>query len=295
MTFNDMLASKDIDLAQVLVMRHRPPEPKLDKVLPWLAAEHEKIFNAYQQTQGEKVEKALQRADFVASFIRFGTGKALFIGLYKKMGEKTLTRHGFWQVKAYIEMKEKYGMRGFDGEEKRASIQWFDLELVKDFYPHWKGKLVINWPEPAIAWCRRASERKNVFPVHAILDESALDKGMPNWEEFVTTWDDLAILPSKWKAKLAEWRGVYYIFDTSIGRGYVGSASGINNLLGRWEGYSAKGDGGNVLLRKRDPKHFLFSILQRMSPDADPAEVARVETSWKKRLHTRDPNGLNAN
>jgi hypothetical protein len=40
-------------------MRHRPKEPKLNKVLPWLAAERPELFNAYQQTQNERAEQAL--------------------------------------------------------------------------------------------------------------------------------------------------------------------------------------------------------------------------------------------
>jgi hypothetical protein len=50
-------------------MRHRPQEPELRKVLPWLAAEKPELFNAYQQTHGERVEKAMLGAKFVASFI----------------------------------------------------------------------------------------------------------------------------------------------------------------------------------------------------------------------------------
>lgn len=53
------------------------------------------------------------------------------------------------------------------------------------------------------------------------------------------------------------------------------------------------GDGGNVLLRQRDPAHFTFAILQRVSPDMEPAEVIQLEASWKARLHTPAPYGLN--
>jgi hypothetical protein len=295
MTFNELLKGKGYVLEQVLVMRHRPQEDKLNKVLPLLAVNRPDLFNAYQQTQNTKIEKAVQQAGFVASFIRFGGRKALYIGMYRKTGEKKLTREQFWQVPAYIEMRDKYGMEGISDESKRDSVQWFDLEPVNDFYPDWKGKLVIDWPEPMVGWCRRASKPGNTFPVRAILDESALEAGMPRWDVLVLAWDQLELLPEKWKAKLAEWRGIYYIFDTSVGKGYVGSASGDENLRQRWEGYADSGHGGNVLLRDRDPKNFLFTILQRMSPDATPEEVDRLETSWKVRLHSRTPSGLNDN
>ena len=84
------------------------------------------------------------------------------------------------------------------------------------------------------------------------------------------------------------------IWDSSDGLAYVGSASGDTNILGRWEGYAATGHGGNKLLRERDPSLFRFTILQRVSPDLEIAEVIRLEATWKERLHTRE-RGLNEN
>ena len=85
MNLNDLLLAKSIDPKHVLVLRHRPPEPKLNKVLPRLAAEEPDVFNAYQQTQGEKLERAMQAmtgTGYLASFIGHEPGKALFVGLY---------------------------------------------------------------------------------------------------------------------------------------------------------------------------------------------------------------------
>ncbi|HEY5137715.1 MAG TPA: GIY-YIG nuclease family protein, partial [Methylococcales bacterium] len=101
--------------------------------------------------------------------------------------------------------------------------------------------------------------------------------------------------PSRWKQILSQWRGVYYTFDASDGKAYVGSAYGNTNLLGRWENYAATGHGNNKLLRNRKPDHFQFSMLERVSPDMDTDEVIRLESSWKERLHTRSPSGLNEN
>lgn len=57
----------------------------------------------------------------------------------------------------------------------------------------------------------------------------------------------------------------------------------------------AIGHGGNQLLRRRAPRGFHFSILQRLSPDMDASDVIRLESTWKERLHTRAPLGLNDN
>jgi hypothetical protein len=60
------LAKENIDPSGVLVLRHTPHERGLRKVLPWLAAEHPDIFNAYQSTQDVKVEAAMLKAKHVA-------------------------------------------------------------------------------------------------------------------------------------------------------------------------------------------------------------------------------------
>jgi hypothetical protein len=124
---------------------------------------------------------------------------------------------------------------------------------------------------------------------------AALAAAMPPWDEIDLAWDELRVLPSRWRAALSQWRGIYYIFDQAAGKGYVGSAYGDANLLGRWVNYSGTGHGGNTLLRQRDPRNFRFTILQRVSPDMDAADVIRLEGTWKERLHTRQPFGLNDN
>ena len=101
------------------------------------------------------------------------------------------------------------------------------------------------------------------------------------------------MLPTRWRAVLSQWRGIYLIFDQSDGKGYVGY--GTDNILGRWLTYAASGHGGNRLLRQRDPRHFRFTIIQRVSPDMDPDEIILLEGTWKERLHTRAPCGLNEN
>jgi hypothetical protein len=251
MELNELLLGKAIDPRAVIVFRHRPNEPELNKVFPLIAADRPDLFNAYQQTHGEKVEKAMMSARHVASFIRHGSGKALFIGLYEIGKSRSLTRTQYWRVPAYAELK-KLGMRGFV-TGPRSSCLWFDLKLM-DFYSDWKGKLIVDWPPPERAWWRRA--HRNRMPIQAVLEDSALETAMQNWNELDLTWDQLSILPKRWQAKLAEWRGIYYIFDRSVSKGYVGSAYGSENLLGRWRQYGTSGHGGNKLLRQRDPTNF---------------------------------------
>jgi len=109
--------------------------------------------------------------------------------------------------------------------------------------------------------------------------------------------DGLLLLTAQgtWRSALSQWRGIYFIYDAADGKGYVGSAYGKDNLLGRWTNYASNGHGGNKLLLYRQPDHFQFSILQRVSPDMEPDEVIQLESSWKDRLHTREKWGLNGN
>jgi hypothetical protein len=69
MTLNDLPLKQGLDAKRVLVLRHRPKELALRRVLPWLAAERPDLFNAYQQFQSESVEAAMQKAGYVASFV----------------------------------------------------------------------------------------------------------------------------------------------------------------------------------------------------------------------------------
>ena len=288
MQLNDLLAAEGFDSKTVLVLRHRP-EPGLMKVFPWLAAERPDMFNAYQRTQGNpKIEGAFKKASHIASFIGHESGKALFVGLFQRGDWRSMGYEEYWNVPAHKEMKA-FGMRGFTGD--RASLLRFDLELT-DFYAKWKGRLIVDWPGPERAWWRWAN--RNEILIDAILEQSALDAEMPPWDELTLTWEELKVLPSKWKAALSEWRGIYFILDETDGKGYVGSAYGSDNILGRWLNYASSGHGGNKELRRRDPVGFRFSILQRVSPDTEPTDIIRLEASWKDRLHTR-AFGMNEN
>jgi len=57
MEFNDLLIKEGINPKGVLVLRHRPSEPKFRKVFPWLAAERPDLYNAYQQAEPGVLER----------------------------------------------------------------------------------------------------------------------------------------------------------------------------------------------------------------------------------------------
>lgn len=286
--FGDLLHKSGIDPSTVMVMRHRPTEKALRRALPWLAAERPDVYNAYQCAHGEVVENALAKKDWLASFIGHVPGRALFVGLYRVAGYRRITAATFRRHPLNQELCEL----GSRGPKQGRRTLWFDLDL-SGLLSEYKGRLVVGWPGIERSWWRRAE--RNVFPVESIAQESLLVTRLPEWSSLVVPWRELKVLPGSWKSAISQWRGVYYIFDTHSGKGYVGSACGTDNILGRWLGYSAKGHGGNKLLRSIDAEGLEFCVLQLLKHDADPEEVLRLENSWKERLHSRAPYGLNSN
>lgn len=286
--FNALLRAEGIDPQGVVVLRHRPHEAELRKLFPWLIAERRELFDAYQRTHGRAVEASIARAAWVASFFGHEAGKAVFVGLYRVDGATRISRDDYWAMPEYRQLAE-FGMEGMTGREECLR---FDLRPVEAM-AEWSGRLVCRWPGLERAWRRWAAN--NVFPVHAIAEESLLVAPMPRWQDLVLGWRELHALPSSWQLALRQWRGIYYIRDRASGKGYVGSACGQDNLLGRWLGYAASGHGGNKLLRRLAADGFEFSILQLLAHDADAADVVAAETGWKRRLHTHAPDGLNDN
>ena len=286
--FNSLLQQVGIDPARTVVVRHFPVENELKKVLPWLVVERPELWRAYQQIQWASLEKAMVKAEWVASFIGQEPGHATFAGIFRIGDHEVLDYEGYRAFPGNSELEE-LGMGGRTPD--MADCLAFDLEPL-DHWREWIGHLTIAWPKPYQNWWRWAGRAS--FPVRTIEAESRFVRPMPDWQDLVLGWAELRSLPASWAAALSQWRGIYYIHDPVREAGYVGSAYGTDNLLGRWRNYARSGHGGNRRLRESRPGDLSFSILQRTSPDLDPTEVIALENSWKNRLHTRE-TGLNAN
>lgn len=283
---NTLLSSIDIDPRDVIVVRHRPKEAALRRILPWLALERHDLFNLYQSIQGGAAGRSMARARFLAVFVGLAPGEATFAGLYRVEGGQLMIAADLSAIPGQKELIE-LGMlsAGADGND-----EWFLHLEPFETWADWAGKLTINWPTPERSWWRRAE--RNRFAVRSISEESRFSAQMPAWSALMLTWQELRHLPAPWRAKFAEWRGIYHIFDVARTAAYVGSAYGDENILGRWMQYASTGHGGNVHLRASRPQDLRFSILQRTSPDLSAKEVVAIEESWKIRLHTRT-HGLN--
>jgi hypothetical protein len=286
--FNKLLELAAIAPNETLIVRHVPVEQSLRRVLPWLVVERPDLWLSYQRIQWRTLEKAMTSARYIASFIGQEPVNATFAGMYGIGESKVLDLEGYRSFPGNSELEE-LGMTGRSGD--MPDCLGFELEPLPH-YLDWVGRLTITWPKPYQQWWRWGG--RGEFPVATIEAESRFVRGMPDWKELVLRWTELGCLPTTWKAALAQWRGVYLIYDTARGAGYVGSACGSENLLGRWTDYAKSGHGGNRDLRDSEPADLMFSILQLTSPDLEPVDVIALENSWKARLHTRE-FGLNAN
>lgn len=289
LNLNSLLAVANIDPAKVLVMRHRPFEPKLRKWLPTLAVKKPELYRAYQQAQYPRAEAAMSNAEYVASFVGLDDSRSVFCYLYANRGSREINEKQFWKMQSNQELHEIYGMTGWV-ETERETVLWFDLKKT-DILSEYFGKLEITWPPPAKSWYRWA--HRNTFQVSAIHQESALDGTPIDWKTLSLEWPELSAIPKSWEEKLSQWRGIYLIENMADGKFYVGSAYGEQNIFGRWKNYAKSGDGGNKLLKKLDPAGFRFSILQITAHDLGADEIVQIENSWKTRLNTFAPRGLN--
>jgi len=244
-------------------------------------------MEAYQRTNAEREQGMMARADYVAAFFGDVPKRATLIGLYEVGAYEVISDDEYWARQAYQELRSM-GMSG--PPAGRTNI--FEFELARmEAAEKWSGRLTIGWNSER-SWARWAD--RNEFPIEALHEQDQFAEVVPDWREVIVSWNDLAAIPKEWASAIRQWRGVYYVFDQSDGRGYVGSACGAQNILGRWLNYAATGHGDNRHLRARDPQNFLFSILQLTAPDLDANEVVALESSWKRRLHTRT-HGLNGN
>ena len=290
-SFNRLMAETGVDLESTLVFRHKPLERDLDRAFDFILSERSDLFNCYKSTQNSRAESALCRAQYLASFVRFGPGRAVFAGLYTVNSSRDIGPQECLQRPAHQELI-KLGLSAGWVQDGRTSIKEFELQLA-DWGSEWRGRLAIVWPGLERSWYRWAD--RNEFLVDSIAQSSVWTRAVPAWQELILGWAELQLLPSFWRQAISQWRGIYLITDKTDMKHYVGSAYGEGNILQRWLEYGRTGHGNNRLLRARSSENFSFCILQLTAPDTPAAEVIRLEQNWKTRLNSAAPFGLNLN
>lgn len=216
------------------------------------------------------------------------------------------TRAGFYGV---------YNVLGHQAHQPRegpimASCDWssewnrdarFSYDLQRDpRFDDFRDRIVIDWGPGTLAWVQDLVDK----PVLQILEPG---RGLPPFEdylEFSLKYDQLKGLfrnedaHQDWKAHLSAVGGVYLILAEGTGDLYVGSASGVEGIWGRWRDYAKSEHGGNVQLRKliqsdsSYPHAFRFSLLQILPKTTVKKELIQHEERYKQKLGTR-AKGLN--
>jgi hypothetical protein len=223
---------------------------------------------------------------FIISFLGEADMRARMVGVYRVLGrrpsQEVPTPPGFPlpQASTWGAFHELERIDGFDDYSDRVVIRW-------------RGR---GWHQ----WLNRGRD----WEVIEVLPRGR-GKPFPGYLEVLLTFDELKEIVTHPEAN-RDWHvmlsvsGVYLITDSRTGQQYVGSATGIQGILGRWASYVADGHGGNKALRALvdlDPtcfRAFQFSILRTLPADLHRAEAIRQEQLYKAKLGSR-AHGLNDN
>jgi hypothetical protein len=174
-------------------------------------------------------------------------------------------------------------------------LDWSTYELYQterlDDLSQYIGRLVVDWGVGARQWVQLASKQnKQVIE----LRRHFIEPPFPGFIYFVEQLSNLEKIPVSWKSALESVKGVYLLTCPSTSEQYVGSATGVGGLLGRWLNYLYDGHGGNVALKSRYPSDYRVSILQLAGSADTTNDILAMEILWKQKLQSREM-GLNRN
>jgi len=282
--------SKDLGIVDVLrmfgfdpscrskIVRHQDKRYESHELLRrgWL--------DTYQCFQSKPV---FDNLDYIISFIGVGGTQARLLGVYKILGRRVGNIGALppgcpykeWQTNPYYYELER--QPGFETLEHRVIIEWGPA--TQAWHQYTKNKMITQ-----------------------LLPKGHLLRLFTDYLDFTLTHGELRYLfehqeaNSEWRARLAAVAGVYLILATTTGRQYVGSATGIEGLWGRWAAYAADGHGGNKLLRNlvvtdgAYPNSFTYSLLQILPKTTTLAQALEWERLYKQKLGSM-ATGLNSN
>lgn len=281
----DVLRYADLNPEDVAVIFHTPREQETRRLFAWWAAERPSLFETYQSNHSRNAEATLKARRFMASMVNLGDRSFLFLGLYENAGGTWMSYADMDRDPRFLELFDRsdlqsFASKGFDSDDGRFI---FDFKLTEMLRPL-IGRLQVTAPSAPRPYVRKA-ENLDVETL-SISKEPMFGGTLPDWRIMTLTRTEIMSLPLSWSEALRHWRGVYLIVDEADGARYVGSAYGRDNLLGRWTAHVTGVMGVTRDLSKRRTENFRFSILERLDPDMEAAEVIARENTWKVRLHT---------
>lgn len=278
--FHEILTRLDLDLEQTRLLRHDNRG-----LVAWRRGGFQKFgcFASFQRRTPSPYAEAQLACHFVPGpMLADGDATGLFVGI-TRIGDR-------WDWDG-DRMPAIADPEIIESERDRQDVHAFDLEWIEAGLGH-SERILVRWGPPAAAraWSQWAARR------HKEILELRLDRReppFPGFSKFMSRISEIPVLPDAWQGALASVRGVYLLVSDA-GEQYVGSATGLEGLLGRWLVYAANGHGGNVLLRQRGHRDYAVSILEVASPDMSRDDILAREAHWKDKLGAR-AHGLNEN
>lgn len=178
----------------------------------------------------------------------------------------------------------------------------YEFEEYLDYEPYY-GRVLIKYHNKSQNMVR-TSEVMTECEVTEIRAEIFDQDIFPGYEWVNVSWKTLKRVVTKptWRTALTNQKGVYLITDTKTGKMYVGSASGNDKILGRWQAYLDNGHGGNKdlvkLVKEKGfdyvKQNFRYALLDQFKASTSEEIILRRESYWKNVLLTKD-FGYNGN
>jgi hypothetical protein len=233
---------------------------------------------------------------------KFGRAKQI-VSFYGLPG----ARAGFYGVYRVLACRDHKAGQGPIVESCEWSKRWdldskYFYELERDSrFDDFRDRIIIDWGAGALAWVQNLCNK----PVLEILEAGRRLPPFEDYLDFSLTYPQMKDLYQNeevhrdWRIPLSAVAGVYLILAQNSGNLYVGSASGVEGIWGRWRNYANSGHGDNVKLRdliRSDssyPEQFRFSVLQILPKTLTTKEVVGHETRFKEKLGSR-ATGLNS-
>lgn len=168
----------------------------------------------------------------------------------------------------------------------------YEFETLRQ-YNHLIGRVIVKYKNTSQSGVRNAISLIDQCEVYQILPDIFDNDIFPGYDNVNVSWKELSRVIEKesWKTALQNQKAVYLITDVSNGKMYIGSATGSNMLLNRWENYIDNGHGENVELKKLSSdyiqENFRYSILDIFKSKTDDQIILSRESWWKEALLTR--------
>jgi hypothetical protein len=266
------LISQAIILSQTL--RHQDSRADKDRTPYLLWREFpDDDFMTYQSRQSLKKEE-LGRASYWAVFVVTPSDETLFVGLYKVgkpspgvIGAPIISIRGAHEDKPYMV---------------------FPLQK-SDLLTEFDGKLVIDWGKGFLKWVQRADKQdKRVLELRSAFKE----EDWPGYLKFIAPLSAIANLPSHWRDRLREAKGIYLLTCPRTTEHYVGSATGSDGFFGRWVTHLSVG-GDAIGFKSREASEYQISILEIAGSGVSDRDILQGEQLWINKLQS-NAMGLNS-